>query len=322
MKKLLSFGLLLSVLTKAGNRSIDDLWAQMQNEYQSLYHKFCPKALSEKETFYHPCWEQNTREIQQLIMGPPTTNFLYCSAIERTMVRQHFEVGQYQEICFLKHCVKPEISRLIGKYKESPIGNIPIECAEYNCTINSLGQLYYAARILEKAKAPNAIETIVEIGGGFGNLAYIFKNLLPAATIVIFDLPELLSIQWLYLTSSLPGTDIYIHHDASTKSLKKKGIHLIPIFLLPEINVNADVFVSNFALSESTAPIQQNIVDNNYFNAPICYITGQLHGWRDGFVNQKLILASTRALFKTVDCLPFHLFTPKIGESYELIATR
>lgn len=321
MKKLICLGLLVSVISRTEQRSFNDLWTEMQKNYQSLYNAFCTRNQYDKETFYHPCWEQNTREIQQLIMGRPTTNFLHCSAIGRTMVRQSFDVGQHQEICFLKHCTKPEISRLIENFKESTTGNLPIGCGEFKCTINSLGQLYYAARILEKTKSTNEVDTIVEIGGGFGNLAYIFKNLLPESTIVIFDLPELLSIQWLYLTSSLPNTSIEMHQTAPT-TLTKQGIHLIPIFLLPKIHVNADVFVSNFALSEATTPVQQSVVNKNYFNAPICYITGQLHGWRDGFVNQELILSSVRTLYNTVNCVPFHLFTPKIGESYELIATR
>lgn len=47
--------------------------------------------------------------------------------------------------------------------------------------------------------------TILEIGPGFGMLAYILKNYFPNARIVLVDLPESLTISAWYLENTLPG---------------------------------------------------------------------------------------------------------------------
>jgi hypothetical protein len=237
------------------------------------------------------------------------------------MVRGGLNAGQYHELCYLKYCVSPETDCLIKKFKEPAFGDLAITCTEYGCSTNSLGQLYYAARILEKMQSSEKIKTIVEVGGGFGNLAYIFKNMLPDATLVLFDLPELLVIQYLYLTLALPDVPVTIHHDLSG-SIDTAGIHLMPIFLLSQAHVKADVFVSNFALSEATTEVQQAVINKNFFDAPLSYITGQLNGAREEFVNQKLIHEAVRTAYDKVDCLPFHLFYPGECEPYELIGTR
>ena len=317
--------LLLTACTKFGFASFADLWMNMRREYKQLYTTFCEDPAFKKEIFYHPFWQKTTDEIRRFILGPPRNNFLHQPAISSTMVRSiaggALDVGQYHELCYLNHCVKSETRRLIKKFNEPAIGNMIITCPEYRCSTNSLGQLYYAARIVEKVQEPEAIQTIVEVGAGFGNLACIFKSMLPDATIVLFDLPELIAIQYVYLSSALPDTDIIIHQTVP-ESLQKKSIHLVPVFLLPEINLKADVFVSNFALSESTVPVQEMVINKNFFDASVGYITGQLHGWKEGFVHQKLIHESMQAVYKTVDCLPFHIFYPGECESYELIATR
>jgi putative sugar O-methyltransferase len=56
----------------------------------------------------------------------------------------------------------------------------------------------------------NDIKTVLEIGGGYGRWAYVFKKLLPEVEYHIVDIPPTLAISELYLTT-LFGNDANLH---------------------------------------------------------------------------------------------------------------
>lgn len=69
-----------------------------------------------------------------------------------------------------------------------------------------------------------------------------------------------------------------ILHDRMPESFEKGAIHLIPVFMVPEISLKADLFISTFALSESSQATQQMIVDKNSLKRPFAIFQANYMG--------------------------------------------
>lgn len=64
-------------------------------------------------------------------------------------------------------------------------------------------------------------------------------------------------------------------HARVLETFQEGAIHLIPIYLLPQLTLKADfLFISTFALSESSAYTQETVVAKKFFYAKYCYISG------------------------------------------------
>jgi hypothetical protein len=314
VKKLLTIVTIYASLSA----SFDNTWHNMQDLYNkisipnSIYH--------DASTYSHPVWNAFTDDIKNMISGKPNPNFLRHPSIACPMIRGVIDIGQLFEICFLQQCISKRTKTLLSHYTENNIGNLPKICHEFNCSANALGQLYYAARVLETTRDKDH-KTIIEFGGGFGTLADIFKQILPDVTYVIIDLPELIAIQYLYLASSFDPKKIVVALPGEPFLLQEGALHLIPSYMLNDIEITADIFISNFALSETPLSMQHIIVEKRFFDAPLCYVTGQLNGWGTGFnfAPHNYIHEALRATYTNLVCQPFHFFLHD-QQSYEIIA--
>jgi len=115
-------------------------------------------------------------------------------------------------------------------------------------------QADYIARLLGHLPAP----IIVEIGGGFGGLAYhIFKRA-PGAKYIGFDLLENTLLQSYYLAAAFPHAKI-LTFDAQTSQLDPATIAnydiiLMPNFMVPRMEArSADMILNVRSLSEMSA---------------------------------------------------------------------
>ena len=73
----------------------------------------------------------------------------------------------------------------------------------------------------------SSIRSVLEIGGGYGRLAYVFRSLLPNVEYHIVDIPPTLAISELYLTT-LFGTDgLHFHLPAALKELPPRHFDLV-----------------------------------------------------------------------------------------------
>jgi putative sugar O-methyltransferase len=291
---------------------------------QVLYHHLATTDNESLTQYYnHPYWLQSRNHIKKLIEGPVNENFLFDPVIGNAMVRHGRSAMQEYEILYLKNCLGDETKALLEKFKETEFGHITQEISEYNCSTNSLGHLYYAARLLESSHNQIKIKKIVEFGSGFGNLARVIKMIKPDVTLILIDFPELLALQHLYLSSTLTNPEIIAHTKAPT-SLKMGAIHLIPVFLIKDLTIDADCFISTFALSESTEHLQKIIFEKKFFDASICYIAGQISGWGAlNFLNQSILFNNLRTHYKDVVCEPFHSLSTNFildFPSYEVMA--
>lgn len=271
----------LSVISFNLAASLSQDWPDMQ----SIYEKLQKESLLHPDTtaFIHPYWKDKGNAIaQDIILADPDQNFLMKSHIPGHMIRIGVSATSAYEVAYLQNNISANTKALLAQFQETTIGGIPWDCPDFNCSINSLQMLFYLSKILEN-RDHSAIKIIVEFGGGFGALARVAKQIIPNSTYFIIDLPELIALQYIYLKTSLPHTTI-LAHTTLPDQFEPNAFHLIPTYLLSEFNVNADVFVSTFAITETTLAAQNAVLEKKFFDAPLSYIVGQLHGnpvWED-----------------------------------------
>lgn len=305
----------------SAQNSFSEQWQHMQNEYNRVLQTLKDQGLDALEQSYvHPYWQATKEEIQKFILGAPEKNFLSGWQIGYNMVRRQMGAAQTYEICYLEHCINKKTQNLLASFKESEVGQLDVDCYQYNCSSNTLGHLFYTAKVLENKK-DKVIKNIVEFGSGYGNLAHIFKTIMPQTTLFLIDLPEILAIQMLFLRLSMPDTPVYWHAQIN-QTYQENAIHLIPVHLIDQLTLNADLFISTFALSESTELIQELVIKKNFFNASMLYITGQIDGWgKLNFVSHTLLIDAIRNSYQAVECQPMHLILAD-RVSYEIIGTK
>lgn len=315
---MLTLGFFLQVFSPlfSGNSTIQQNWADMQDNYNNLYKQLAADGLLQLEqTYCHSFWREMKENFKGFILGPCQQNFVTNPVVSANMVREWKAIGDY-ETSYLKNCISSKTKMIIDKVKDTKFVDLGCDSKEFNCSATSLGHLFYAAKVIDQSD-DKEIQTIVEFGGGYGNLARIFKNMLPDSTIFMIDLPELLAIQYFFLKSVLPDTEVIMHSHIPTK-FKKGAIHLLPVFGIENFTISADVFISTFALSEAAEDVQNIIKKNKFYNAQICYIQGQLAGTTLNWVRPQVVHDAMRDCYKTVFCNPSHVFVLNIP-AYEMV---
>lgn len=306
----------LSFYTLAIGTSFSDQWKMMQQEYRLLSEQF---NTQDTNRFMHPYWQQQKQKMKALIEGKEDPNFLLKEPISGPMLRNEWSKTQDYEVVYLQHCIKDATRQFILPFHDVQFGGLTLKCNEFNCSINALGQLFFFTKLIERTKFEN-LNTIVELGGGYGCLARVVKMIKPDTTYIVFDLPEYLAIQSLYLRSTL--TSKVIVHKKIPTDFEKGTIHLLPIFILPNITINADLFISTAALSETPETVQRMVIDKKFFNATSTYLTGQLNKWgvEYNFEHHKLIFDSMNSFYKLCFAQPLHHFGGPLN-SYEIYGT-
>lgn len=108
--------------------------------------------------------------------------------------------------------------------------------------------------------------SILEWGGGFGSMARLFRRILPGVTYTIVDVGGLILLQWLYLSSVLGRRAIHLVGEGA-RSLPGK-VNLVPLASADLLSGPVDLFVSTWAISESSKACQDWLLDRNVFDAP------------------------------------------------------
>ena len=136
---------------------------------------------------------------------------------------------------------------------------------------NTIEHLYYIARLTRKTDR-GLPRSMIELGGGFGNLARLVQLLSPKATYVDVDYPETLALVHFNLRLNLPDLPIVVH--TSTADITPNAVNLLPLWLVPKLDFNPDVFLSTFALSETSHAMRDACFETAFFNSERTYIVG------------------------------------------------
>ncbi len=91
---------------------------------------------------------------------------------------------------------------------------------------------HYYAHAIGKLIGPGKDHTVVELGGGFGGLAYYLVRDNPLVTYVDFDLPEATALASYYLMRSLPNVPIHLYGEVklAAEVLATPGVVIMPSF--------------------------------------------------------------------------------------------
>lgn len=272
----------------------------------------------------HPSWQQFREQVRAFLFGPETPTPLSHPIIAGAMVRGGRTESQQYEETYLRYCVGATTRLLVESYVDVPYSNLQRECLDGRCSTNTLGHLYYAARLhdaaLQRGISPSHI---VELGGGYGNLARILQHFWPKAQITIIDVPEFLALQQHFLSSTLPNCPYQWQLPSAPVNRSAGSITLAPHYIPLEEVPAADIFVSTFALSESSSAMQSAVVRRGFFDAQLLYIAGQLkgsdpvHHW----VDHSYLHREARNQFPLTTITPFHVFQYGVT-LYELMAER
>jgi hypothetical protein len=115
---------------------------------------------------------------------------------------------------------------------------------------------YFAEHV---ARLLNGAGTVVEIGGGYGELAYRLLRRRPLRYIC-FDLPEVLIKAAYFLTSALPDKRVLLYDEVGTRRLTAELLAQYDIVLMPNFKIrdmpemSADLLVNTRSLSEMGKP--------------------------------------------------------------------
>jgi len=99
---------------------------------------------------------------------------------------------------------------------------------------------------------------ILEIGGGFGGLAYHLKTLTPSARYIIIDLPESLAFSAIYLTTLFPDRHnvIAVSPGLIAKDVDQPGFTFVPNYFchrFEESGIEIDLAINTLSMSEMAA---------------------------------------------------------------------
>jgi putative sugar O-methyltransferase len=111
-------------------------------------------------------------------------------------------------------------------------------------------QHYCAQRICDLLPSDSA--SVVEIGGGFGSMAYYLLRDRPEFTYIDFDVPESLALTSYYLLRSFPNLSflLYGEEELTQWAHTKFNVILMPVFELSKMPANSvDLTFSSHAMS-------------------------------------------------------------------------
>lgn len=112
---------------------------------------------------------------------------------------------------------------------------------------------YYAQAIKQLLKDRNEQKIVVELGGGYGGLAYFINKNLENKKYIDFDLPENLALTAYYLLSCFPDKKIalYGEMDSGNYSVEDYDILLLPNFEIEVLQPNSvDLVFNSYSLAE------------------------------------------------------------------------
>lgn len=210
----------------------------LRNSFSDIYSKLKKNNVAE---FTTPLWENYNAKLEKIFLPHPPFSFLKNPTITTTMFVTAGGKWLRQEVTFLEKRISR--NRLKALLQEDYVGDPLLLNSTYLTSHNSIHHLYHLVRFLDKTQCNlDQIDTIVEWGGGYGNMAKIFKRLksLPF-TYIIIDTPLFSCIQWLYLATILGEENVHLLQN-SEDTIQAEKINLVPICFMDRQKINGEIF--------------------------------------------------------------------------------
>ncbi len=272
MKRLLNrvSALLRSIGAMPSNirRNLEAITSSRYSAYRRLRSSFAPDYLKTRHltSYQTPLWDSFNAQAEQCLLPFPGWNFLRNTVLRQTMLiqkRGNLLLSQLEFI--IQHWGAPQAHALLP---DPAFGAAPIDNVPYTTSHNTIHHASHLAQWEHHTgKSLSNISTIVEWGGGYGNLARLCSHLNPKSTHIIIDTPLFAQLQWLYLSVTLPNRTV-TRITNPEQSIKSGHITIIPVGLIDSMGIpQADLFISTWALSESSRTAQDFVAQSNWFGA-------------------------------------------------------
>jgi hypothetical protein len=292
-------------------------------ERTSAMHRF-KSALSEARKYYnerrqlrivpeliHESWQQNISSLESYFVNAMDENFMSNEVINGTMVFTNREAHKLE----LKY-----ISETIGKKTVEEIISKNLNSAflsgksRRSTLINSTHHLYHLLQFEQKTgRKIRSIESVVEFGGGYGNMSRIVRNMGVCNTYTIVDLLLFSCIQYVFLSTVTVNERLAFYDESSSREAK---ILLHPLFRADtSTSLRGELFLSTWALSESTRATFEWVVSCDWFGATNLLLAyNELwKPWQENELEESLTTNGWQVIKEAITFLP---------GSYYLFATR
>lgn len=113
--------------------------------------------------------------------------------------------------------------------------------------------LHYYATTINRLLKRNNKSTVIELGGGYGGMAYYLNRDNTNLTYIDVDLPENLALASYYLMKCFPEKKIVLYGESqiNQETIDNNDIIMLPSFAIEEIpDKSADLFFNSYSLAE------------------------------------------------------------------------
>lgn len=218
------------------------------------------------QEFLTPMWENYDAQLRMSLLPHPPFGFQRDQSIAGSMVFNPDRSITRAQLSFIE-ATFPDID-LPSAMLEDPTGRPPLfRHARYLTSPNTIHHVHHVARFVRATNVSiSNLGRVIEWGGGYGNLAKVFSRLGFTGTYTIIDLPLLSALQWLYLSSVIGEKEVSLQIDAHR--MVEARFVLLPLHVARNADLNADLFISTWALSESSPAAQDWVSDSkSWFGA-------------------------------------------------------
>ncbi len=259
-------------------RVLERMKLYQKKNYESLKSKFIGFYNNLRKydinKFTTPSWNEYNNKIETSFLPFPSFSFLNDPVIRSTMFISSKVKWIREELKFIESNFS--VSELRYLLLEDYIGMPELSNLRYSTSNTTIHHLYSICKFLRITKCElNEISTIVEWGGGYGDMAKILLRMInKKITYIIIDTPLLSCIQWLYLASIYGSHSINLIQNSNDK-IEPLKINLLPVCFIESYEVRANLFISTWALSESSKGSQEFVAKSKWFNSEHIFLAYQ-----------------------------------------------
>ncbi len=210
-------------------------------------------------------WARRNADLEAVLRdGPPRDYLRHPSVAFQMFVGEHHAVREL-----------PYVTDRLGGDRAllaEPAAGDPPTMVLDDGTVTSSNTVHHVFHLLRyeqaTARAPAEHGVVVEWGAGYGNLGRLLRARHGGApTLVLIDTPVFSALQHLHLTAVL-GADAVVLHQEPGAPVVAGRVNVVPLGLVAALAVRADLFVSTWALNESTQAAQALVLEREWFGAP------------------------------------------------------
>lgn len=282
------------------------------------------KALKEARAYYHQnnhikiapeliheSWLQNITSLESYFVSKMSGDFIANEVINGTMVFTNRDIHKIELKNILGTFGMPAFAEVISKGLNS---TFLYGKSRRSTLINSTHHLHHLMRFEQLTGVKvSAIDSVVEFGGGYGNMARIVQNLGGGNTYSIVDLLLFSCIQFAFLSTVAGNNQVVldsnnVRHDAK--------ILLHPLFRTDTpTKLRGNLFLSTWALSESTRAAYDWVTTSDWFGANNLLLAYNEHWkpWHENELEQSLASNGWNISKEAIPFLPgsFYLFATR-----------